>query len=152
DQHVAGCTGRPAFAHRANRAESRVKLRLCIRLELGRLRQDDCLGRARAQQEDLARHYCSGFAPEILTMRAHLAMSSATKRWNAAVSINIGTAPCRAHSARISSRATIFCTSALRRLTIAAEVPRGAMRPNQITASYPGTPASPIVGIAGSTA
>jgi hypothetical protein len=71
---------------------------------------------------------------------------------NASDDICMAVAPCFAHSAFVSERDTIFVTSAFSRLTMAGGVFFGAINPSQITASYPGTPASESVGTSGMTA
>src|ERR1700719_3992597 len=63
----------------------------------------------------------------------------------------MGVAPWRYHAAMSSGRVSVLLMAALSLSTIGFDVPAGAMRPSQMVASKPGTPASAMVGTSGST-
>src|SRR5262249_20726343 len=90
--------------------------------------------------------------PEVFTTCAHLAISLSMNPANSCGESDTGSRPCVAIASRSSADATAWRTSALRRVTISADVPFGAMRPNQAVTSRPGSPASAAVGTEGSCA
>src|SRR5215470_10998542 len=98
----------------------------------------------------LMAHYWP-MAPENFATCAHFSMSWRKKASSSAGVIVIGIAPWRSHAATISGRVMVLLMAALSLSTIGFGVPAGAIRPSQIVASNPGTPASAMVGTSGST-
>src|SRR5437868_13985488 len=76
--------------------------------------------------------HLSGCAPEILTIRSHLTISSLMYLPNSSGDIVIATAPCFVHSALTSRRFTILVISPLWRFTLAEGVPFVATSSSQI--------------------
>src|SRR6266481_1546223 len=92
-----------------------------------------------------------GLSPNFLTTSAHFTISPRRYLSNSSGVIDIGTTPCSVQSFMISGRLTAAFTAAFNLSTTGFGVPAGAINPSQMVASYPGTPASPAVGMLGST-
>src|SRR5207249_3240525 len=91
----------------------------------------------------------SGLIPASLTTFAHLTVSEAMKRPNSSGLICAASPPSVSKRFFVSAEARITESSRCSRSMTGRGVPAGATMPHQLVASYPGTPASEIVGTSG---
>ena len=94
--------------------------------------------------------YC-GRIPDDFITEVHRPISLLMNARNCSGVVGAGSAPCPDMRSRVSGASSARTSVRLSVVTIGAGVPAGARTPYQSVSSYPGTPASAMVGSSGNT-